>query len=145
VYGGGRFLKSGNKKRIIFYWFFIHKLYFYVALKILIGLENILKIDLKSGSWIMLDGPLMELFEIYSIIPTIFKSRYFVSFSKLDFLWRYSYRCFHYFQMIRLHKNCKCISSHLFTSYLFISNDTMRSSFKITTCMNLSRLSKLEC
>lgn len=98
-----------------------------------------------NESWIIFNSSIMELFEVYAVIPSCFYWWNFVIFL-LAHIFRFSAnRNLHYLEWIWLHKQSKSISGNFLSSKLFTSHNTVRSSLQIASWMNLSWLSKLEC
>lgn len=80
-----------------------------------------------NGSGIMFYGPMMELLEINTIVPTVFQLGDLIGFSQLNFLGRNSVWSLHYFEMVWLHKESEGVPRDFLACQLGISDNAMRS------------------
>lgn len=81
----------------------------------------------------MFDSVLMELFEVDTILPSLFDLRNFVGCLLCYVLRVYAGWHFHYLERIWLHEDCVGVATDLLACQLLATDYTVRSCFEVTS------------
>lgn len=92
----------------------------------------------------MLDGGVVEIFEKYSVFPSLLKLRNLISSLHCDFVFTNSLWNTEFFKGVWLHEKGESVPWDFFASDFTVSNHTMWSGLKITSTNDLSDLTQLE-